>query len=149
MIQLASRPIFLRRLWIWTQNVDSCSVSFIIWCKIKMMPGDDHIICYENIVSGWCNNHYSWIRTEKQCLMMIISYIVKIQSPDDIITVMAEFTLRNGVQCIYIHIKQRNCPKWLVWYQNRHHGWIHVKKLVLEIYKLHILRNYQIWLVWS
>ena len=34
---------------------------------------------------------------------MTISYIMRIQFPDDIITVIAEFTLKNGVQHIYIY----------------------------------------------
>ena len=33
----------------------------------KMVLGDDHIIDYQNMVSGWHSHHHDWILTEKWC----------------------------------------------------------------------------------
>ena len=37
----------------------------------KMMPDDDHIIYFQNVVLRWHNHCYGWIHTEKWCLMML------------------------------------------------------------------------------
>ena len=70
------------------------------------MPGDDHIIYCQNIVSGWHNHRHNWIHTEKPCIM----------------------------HTVYIHMNQRNYQIWLVWSQNGHSHWIHIEKLVQNIY---------------
>ena len=43
----------------------------------KMMPDDDHIIYFQNVVFGWHNHCYSWIHTEKWCIMHIHTYKTK------------------------------------------------------------------------
>ena len=101
------------------------------------MPDDAHILYRDNIVivSRWHYNHPHWIQNENWCLIMSISYIVRIQSSYYVITVTVEFPLKNGAENIYIHIKQRNCLKWLVQCQIRHYHWIHIEKWVLEVYR--------------
>ena len=106
-----------------------------------MMPDDDHIIYFQiqcpndiitlatkfalkddawwwpyhifsNTVSIWHNHPYSWICTEKWCLMMTISYFFQIQCLDDIITLTVEFALKNDAWWWPYHIFSNIVSRW-------------------------------------
>ena len=58
-----------------------------------------------------------------------------------LVQIIVEFTLKNGAKCIYILVNSQNYQNGLVQMQNKHHSWIHIEKQVLDIYNTYISYN--------
>ena len=115
-------------------------VEYVLQVNInwKMYLDEHHIIIFcGNKLSGLYNHYHNWMWNEKCFQMNTILYFVAIYSPDYIITITVEIGSKNGARNIYIHVDLEKLPymvSLITWSLNGHHHWIHIKKLILDIY---------------
>ena len=87
-------------------NHHHCWILFVKWCKTIIISYLSYLS--HMTLSRLCNCHHNWILFEKQVLYHIF---LTWHFPDYIITIIIEFTLKNSIKIMYIHIYFIKWPK--------------------------------------